>query len=151
MDLYRPLRGVLFIYELARLLLVVGAAAGFAGLEGAGINHLFPYVVYLVPNALFPLMTLFLWLRLDLYRPYLALYIAGKTITVISAAIWVVFSVRNILGSLYAGGMDTLIILGIVCVLAFTALFSLLGGGFLWGKLRGADAPALEQGGAECG
>jgi hypothetical protein len=150
MSLYRPLRIVLFIYELARLLLVVGAAAGFVTSEGNGISYLFPYVVYLVPNALFPLMALFLWLRIDLYRPYLALFMAGKTIAVISALLWAVFSFQNTLSSLYTGGMEALMILGVVCVLTFTDLFSLLGVWFLWSRLKKADIPVPECGGTEC-
>jgi hypothetical protein len=114
------------------------------------MGHLFPYMVYVVPNALFPLMTLFLWLRLELYRPYLALYAAGKTIAVVSAVVWVVFSVQTILGSLYIGGMEGLIVLGVVLFLIFADLFSLLGVWFLRGRLREAEIPAAGYGGTEC-
>ncbi|MDR3167209.1 MAG: hypothetical protein LBT93_04640 [Treponema sp.] len=150
MDLYRPLRVVLFIYELLRLVLVVGITVGFMPPEENGMYYLFPYVVYVVPNALFPLMTLFLWLRLEVYRPYLALYMAGKTIAVVCAVVWAVFSIQTILGSLYIGSIDSLVVLGMVCCLFFTDLFSMLGAGFLQSRLKGTELPAVEYGGTEC-
>jgi hypothetical protein len=47
----------------------------------------------MVPHALFPLMTYFLWIRLSVYNSYIALYIAGKTIAVVSIISWYIFSV----------------------------------------------------------
>ncbi|MDR2102421.1 MAG: hypothetical protein LBP43_07605 [Treponema sp.] len=150
MDVYRPPLAVLFIYEVVRLMLVVGITVGFMPPEGSGMHQLFPYVVYVVPNALFTLMALFLLLRLEVYRSYLALYMAGKTIAVVSAVVWAVFSVQTILESLYIGSIDSLALLGIVCCLVFTDLFSILGTGFLQNRLRKAEIPALEYGGTEC-
>jgi hypothetical protein len=150
MDVYRPLRAVLFFYELARLVLVVGAAAGFMAAEGNEPDKFFPYLVYAVPNALFPLMALFLWFRLEAYQPYLPLYMAGKTIVVVSAVVWLVFSFRVIPELLYSGGIQTLMSLGTVCLLVFTDLFSILGTWFLRSRLKGTEIPAPEQGGTEC-
>jgi hypothetical protein len=150
MDVYRPLRAVLFFYELARLILVVGAAAGFMAVEGNEPDNFFPYLVYVVPNALFPLMALFLWFHLETYRPYLPLYMAGKTITVAAAVVWAVFSFRGIPELLYSGGIQTLARLGMVCLLVFTDLFSILGIWFLRSRLEDREIPAPEHGGTEC-
>jgi hypothetical protein len=60
-------------------------------------------LVWFTPNALFPLMTLFLLLNIDTYKPYLPLYMAGKCITLALTA-------RFFLGSLISiGGMDSML------------------------------------------
>jgi hypothetical protein len=75
---------------------------------------------------------------------------AGKTIAVVTAVVWAVFSVQAVLGALYIGNMDSLVVLGTVCCLVFTDLFSMLGVWFLQSRLKGAEIPAVEYGGTEC-
>jgi len=103
MNVWKPLRAAIFIYECLRILLLVvllfiaplenGMPAGSFGSEA-----FFPYIVYLSANALFPLMALFVWLRPEEYRNYLTLYMAGKIIAVVSFYVWGFFSSREIPG-----------------------------------------------------
>ncbi|MDR1863922.1 MAG: hypothetical protein LBQ67_08380 [Treponema sp.] len=95
MNVYRPLRAVLFFYELFRLLVLAVFFAVFSPMEGAVKGGFFPYLVYVSPNALFPLMALFICLKPGDYRNYLPLYRAGK---IIAAAVfygWGFFSLRT--------------------------------------------------------
>jgi hypothetical protein len=83
----RPLRGILFVYELVRFLALAGA---FLYLDPGGGP--FPWVAALAPNALFPLMALFF--RIDAsFRgaAYAPLYTAGKAAAVAAALGWLVF------------------------------------------------------------
>ncbi|MDR3138711.1 MAG: hypothetical protein LBT95_03445 [Treponema sp.] len=150
MEVYQPLRVILFMYEMARLVFVAAAARGFMAAEGSGTEFFSPYVVFMAPNALFPLMSLFLWLHLERYRPYLSLYMAGKIVSVVSAAAWIVSSFRKIPESLYAGGAQALVLLGMAFVFVFTDLLSVGGLWFLRNRLRGKKAPAAVYGGTEC-
>ena len=96
MGISRPLRpsgtrqnlaGVLLVYELVRLLTLIGV---FVYLEPAG--RPFPWLAALAPNALFPLMALFF--RIDgsfLGAAYAPLYMAGKVVSVVTALNWFVF------------------------------------------------------------
>jgi hypothetical protein len=87
MDIFRPLRGGLFVYECLRLLYLIGS---FVVLRPGGGN--FPWLVYAAPNALFPLAALFLWLDISRYGLYLPLYVAGKGIGVCSMLGWLISS-----------------------------------------------------------
>jgi len=104
MDILRPLRATLFFYEIFRLLLLVcflfvAAPEGEVLMGSSGSGAFFPYLVYLSANALFPLMALFLWLRLEEYRNYLPLYAAGKIIGVVSFYAWEFLSSRGFPGA----------------------------------------------------
>ena len=66
--------------------------------EDSVTGAFFPYLVYLSANALFPLMALFIWLRPEEYCNYLALYMAGKIIVVVSFFAWEFFSSRDFPG-----------------------------------------------------
>lgn len=92
----RPLRAVLFIYELVRFAALVGLLA-VLGIPGEGT---FPWLVCLSPNALFPLMALFIWLKPADYRSFIPLYVAGKFLSVAAFVSWCVFSFRSLLQSL---------------------------------------------------
>ena len=91
MDLYRPLGAGLFFYECLRLLLLVV----FMSLGNSANGGFLSYLVYLSANVLFPLMTLFVWLRPAEYRNYLNLYMAGKIVALVSFYAWQVFSARE--------------------------------------------------------
>jgi len=114
MSVCNPLRGFLFIYEFARFMLMIVMFA--IPLQQGGV---FPYAVYISPNALFPLMTYFLYIRFELYRSYIALYIAGKIIAVISSILWLIFSfsdlTENFITSIMLRQPD--IITGVITVL----------------------------------
>jgi hypothetical protein len=83
----RPLRGILFAYELVRLLVLIGVFA-YRGPVGES----FPWLAWLVPNALFPLMALFFCVDGAAYGAYAPLYTAGKVMSVVTALGWYVFS-----------------------------------------------------------
>ena len=124
MDFFRPLGAALFFYECLRLLLLF--AFLFIIPPGASLNGtFFPYTVFLSPNALFALITLFVWLRPGKYLNYLSLYMAGKTISVVLFFIWVIINPRQPImgnsfimtiilvgGSVFINIMDNLSILG---------------------------------------
>lgn len=128
---------MLFVCELFRLILLLSVLAVLGpsyGISGGGglINRLFPYVVYVVPNALFPLMTYFLWIRLSLYQSYVPLYIAGKTIALVALMGWVIFSFRSIIAALNIGARG---ILGFILLLTAADIFSVVGGVLLQTKI----------------
>jgi len=82
-------------------------------------GSVFPHSVYVAPNALFLLMTYFLYIRFELYRSYIALYIAGKIIAVISSILWLIFSfnklTENFISSIMLRQPD--VIIGVIITL----------------------------------
>jgi hypothetical protein len=98
MNVCQPLRAAFFFYECFRVLLL--AVFLFIAPLGSGASGtFFPYLAFLSANALFPLMALFLWLRPEEYRNYLALYMAGKIIGVVSFFAWEIFTSREYPGA----------------------------------------------------
>ncbi|MDR0878591.1 MAG: hypothetical protein LBN21_11100 [Treponema sp.] len=87
MEVSRPLRAALFIYECIRLAVLVGM---FMLLRPDGGE--FPVLVYSVSNALFLLMAVFLLIDPVKYGSYASLYLAGKCISLFSILLWFVFS-----------------------------------------------------------
>ena len=100
MDVSRPLRAGLFVYECLRLLVLVVFLLA-SPLEGS-IGG--PYSVYMSSNAMFSIMALFMWLRFTEYRHYAALFIAGKVIAMVSFFVWEIFSFMGFSGSVYTTG-----------------------------------------------
>jgi hypothetical protein len=142
MKLYRPLRISLFLYDLIRLILMISLFSVF-GLSLAGEETgVFPYLVYAAAHALFPLMTLFLWLQYSAYESYIFLYIAGKAIGIVSIFAWIISSFQNILVSLAAGTEGTPVIMGSALFLAAIDALSIWGGVLLKNKLYRTELPA---------
>ena len=113
MDVYKPLRISVFIYEILRLLLLSGILTFLAEPESVIRGGIFPYLVYLSPNALFPLMSLLLLLRLNEYRNYLQLYLVGKIAAVTLYIVWTIFYFPPELGFMKAGSFaEWMILLG---------------------------------------
>lgn len=115
MKVYKPLRVALFVYELFRLLILLGVLVVVPRLSQP--FETFPFLLYMVPNALFPLMAFFLLLDFFYYIPYLSLYMAGKTIAVASMIGWYVtgapmFDAIITGASLFIALFDALSILG---------------------------------------
>jgi hypothetical protein len=100
---YRTLRAALCIYDWLRLLLMISILTGFGALQSAGegsegiafVTGGVPFLVCTAPNALFPLMSLFLWLRFHPYRIYIPLYIAGKVIVLAALGGWLFFLLQS--------------------------------------------------------
>jgi hypothetical protein len=120
----------------------------------------FPYMVYMVPNALFPLMALFVWLDLERYEVYTSLYTAGKIIAVISFMAWLIFS-SEILIFFVPEGRAELVLLGASVIITIGDTLSIVGGSVLLYKVKRSkremiqaaavpaaeDSSASEQGG----
>jgi hypothetical protein len=144
MDVFRPLRAVFFFYEMLRLLILAVFFAFFSPLEGAVKGGIFPFLVYVTPNALFPLMTLFMWLRPVDYRNYLPLYTAGKVITVAAFYGWGFFALGS--PALERLGManlaEALVLSGGSFVLNLFDVFSILGSWVLARKINRMEESA---------
>jgi hypothetical protein len=78
---HRTVRTAVFIYDCSRLLFLLGLLPQNAGAA-------FPILVYAVPNALFPLMSFFLLIRLEASRAYIPLYMTGKILSISVMALW---------------------------------------------------------------
>ena len=117
----------LFLYECFRLLLLVVllflAFNNGSMQEDFQYGAFFPYLAFVSPNALFPLMILFVWLRPEEYRSYLSLFVAGKAIGVILFFLWEFSTARqfNIGDNVIKG----LILLGGSILLCLTDAFSI--------------------------
>jgi hypothetical protein len=109
-----------------------------ASLQGGGV---FPQVFYVVPNGLFPLMSFFLWINLEAYKPFIALYMAGKIIAVVSVFAWLMFSLPLISASFLEGRRSTLIVAVAVLLLAAGDALSVLGGVALKKHMLNAALP----------
>ena len=125
---YRPLRGGIFVYDVLRLIVMLETAVLFAlpsgGLEGTA----FPLLVYMAPNALFPMMALLFWFRPDEYRPYLFLYIAGKIVGIMANLGWLAFSLKNTtLDMMIHGDFSSRLFLGSAFAMVFLDGISVLG------------------------
>jgi hypothetical protein len=144
MNVFKPLRAVFFVYETLRLLILATFFAFFSPLEGAVKGEVFPFLVYVTPNALFPLMTLFMWLKPADYRNYLPLYMAGKVITAAAFYGWGIFALRSSalehLGM--ANWVETLVLFGGSFVLNLFDVFSVLGSWVLFKKINRTEESA---------
>jgi hypothetical protein len=91
METLKPLRLALLIYDVFRLLVLAVLVALFAGPKDNTLAGVFPYMIYAAPNCLFPLMSLFLFLKFREYRVFLPLYMAGKTVGAAALIGWMGF------------------------------------------------------------
>jgi hypothetical protein len=150
MEIYRPLRGALLIYECIRLLVLAWVFVFFRPGDGAG---LFPWLVYAVPNALFPLMALFVWRHFSRYAVYVPLYISGKCIALASLAGFWLFSRQHVYTALALKNPGVFTALGSLLFLLAGDLFAAAGGLALARKIpapegaAGVPAEAAGEGG----
>jgi hypothetical protein len=115
----------------------------FSFLKPGGGAGIFPWPVYAVPNALFPLMTLFLWRQFSRYAAYISLYVSGKCIALASVIGFCVFSWHNISAALYLRNTGAFMVLGSLLFLLMGDLFSTTGGLALAGKSRKSAAAGV--------
>jgi hypothetical protein len=144
MDVFKPLRAVFFVYEMFRLLILAVFFAVFSPLEGAVKGGIFPFLVYVTPNTLFLLMTLFMWLRPGDYRNYLPLYTAGKVIAAAAFYGWWVFALSSPAPE-YSGTADwleALVLFGGSFVLNLFDVASVLGSWALSRKINRMEESA---------
>ncbi|MDR1251376.1 MAG: hypothetical protein LBK62_04330 [Treponema sp.] len=125
MGVYRPLKAGLCIYECGRLLFLLAA---FMFLRPDEVTAAFPWLACVAANALFPLMTLFLWLDASRYGAYGPLYTAGKCVSFFSVMSWFVFFRRIIITAVLFNNLTMFMITGIVGILLFGDLLSVTAG-----------------------
>ncbi|MDR2784167.1 MAG: hypothetical protein LBB48_10090 [Treponema sp.] len=129
MSVYKPLRLVrpaIFFYELFRFIDALKEMRVFALINDIGQPDALQMLVWVAPNMLFPLMTLFLFLDLAAYKPYIPLYIAGKCATLAS-------TLRFMAGALFypqENGARSLFFMffltlgDLICIIAFALIRS---------------------------
>jgi hypothetical protein len=133
MEIYRPLRAALFIYEGVRLVVLVWM---FSLLRPGGGVDFFPWLVYAAPNALFPLMTLFLWQSVSRWGAYAPLYASGKCVALVSIVAFCFFSRQNMYTALYLKNPEAFLAFGSILFLLAGDMLSVAGGLALAGKVR---------------
>jgi hypothetical protein len=100
-----PLCLALLVYDCLRLLFLLAFLAAFLAAPGGpagmfqGLPEVsFPYIAFIAPNALFPLMSLFLLIRFGESKAFIPLYISGKVISAAALAGWIVSTVLRLKG-----------------------------------------------------
>ncbi|MDR0589346.1 MAG: hypothetical protein LBG25_02245 [Spirochaetaceae bacterium] len=141
---YRPLRLGLLIYDFFRLLFMLELLIAIIPLGRTPETSWFPYVVYVVPNALFPLMNFFLLIRPEEYRDYVFLYMAGKTMVIVSVVGWIVLSLHRMFISVTPVSEFSKILGFVLCFIILDTA-SMLGSSFLKGKLYRKPPPEPEE------
>jgi hypothetical protein len=97
--------GICF-YDILRVFFLLALLAGVTGdlsgpggmFQGAPDGLRFPYMLYAAPNALFPLMSLFLLIRPGESRAFVPLYMTGKLVSVAALAGWALFAFLKLRG-----------------------------------------------------
>ncbi len=125
------MRLIFFIYDFIRLVVMTSLLVAFIPPGGSGEGGIFPHVFYAVPNGLFPLMSFFLWIRLEAYKPYIALYMAGKILAVIAVFAWLAFLLPTIKGDLIGIPRGIFTIIGTALLLSAGDALTVLGGAVL--------------------
>ena len=113
MEVFRPLRTALCVYDALRFLFLIGA---FIIVQPEGAIA-FPWLAAISPGALFLLITLFLRIQPGAYGLYRPLYIAGKGLSVLSTVLWLFFARSDTIRGLIFSSMASFIVPGIVCFL----------------------------------
>jgi len=81
----------LFVYECVKILILAAFVALQPAISAAMLSNdltSFPVLVFASSGALFPIMALFICLDTSRYKAYLPLFIAGKSISIISFLGW---------------------------------------------------------------
>jgi hypothetical protein len=136
MEPYRPLRLIFFIYDLIRLVVMTSLLMAFLPPVGSAEGGLFPYVFYAVPNGLFTLMSFFLWIKLNSYKPFIALYMAGKILAVVAVFSWLIFSLPHLADILSVNSQGTFTIMGTALLLSVGDALTVLGGAVLKKRIQ---------------
>jgi hypothetical protein len=132
----RPLRFLLFVFEIPRLSLVLAAVAGSEG--GAAASRAASFAA---PHALFVLLAFFSWFDQDRYDSYRPLYVAGKLISAAALAVWVFMTVPAAFGTAGLNDLrDLLSTIAVAAVAAYDIITSVAVGFSVIGHRRKADA-----------
>ena len=138
----RPLLWGLLIYDALRLAVYSRIMGG-----GTGAGE-FPPLIFGVPNALFPLMVLFMLVDFDRYMAYAPLYSAGKALSILVLAGSGFFWRGRIVQAILLKGPEFLYTAGGLLVIALGDVFSVVCGVFLILRCKRAiQGPAADHGG----
>ena len=110
MDVFKPLRTALCVYEGLRFVFLIGA---FITIQPEGII-VFPWLSTISPGALFFLMALFGLLNTHRFQIYYQLYLAGKGLSLTATIFWLLFTRSDALRELLFSEMAWYIVPGIV-------------------------------------
>jgi hypothetical protein len=136
----RPLLWGLLIYETLRLAALTRIMSGGDGE--------FPDLIFGVPNALFPLMALFMLVDFGRYMAYAPLYTAGKVLSILVLAGSGFFWRDRIVQTILLKGPEPLYTVGGLLAIALGDVFSAACGIFLIRHCKGAiQGPAADHGG----
>jgi len=115
MGIIRFFKLILFIYECV-IFSFVSVIMVFNSIDQAGL----PQIAFASCAAMFPLMTLFIWLDSARYSVYLPLFTAGKCIGIFSILIWSIIAGQVKMRSVLSGTA------GIESFLLYSYLFSVI-------------------------
>jgi hypothetical protein len=121
----RALLWGLMMYEILRLAVLTRIMAG-----GTGDGE-FPTLIFGAPQALFPLMTLFLLTDFNRHTAYVPLYTAGKVLSVLALSGAAIFWQDKIVQAVLLKGIDFLYLAGGLLVIALGDVFSAICGALL--------------------
>ena len=93
---FRLVPAVVFIYDSSRLLFLIALSVIFLNPEFEFKIINLPMMMFMAPNALFPLMAFFLFVHFQESRVFIPLYIIGKALCLLCVIIWMFFTLRQI-------------------------------------------------------
>ena len=122
MKQFRFSRLVLFLYDVVRLIVIVGIMTqlGKTSLSDGS----YPYLVYASSQALFPIMTWFIYFDAESHLSYFPLNITGKCMHMLLSGIWVFFTISQFSSVI---SFELFICLGLTLIILFTDIISILG------------------------
>ena len=133
------LRGSLFSFDLLRLIFIVLSFTFITIKQAEDIENFFPYLAYISTNALFPLISFFIFIKPLEYINHLNLYMAGKAIAVVLFYLWAIFTFQ------FSAVINNAAIMGME---NFTQIMIILGGAFiisLWDTISILEAWFLKK------
>jgi len=84
----RIVPAAILFFDCSRLLFLLTLLAAYMRphemIRGSG----FPYMMCAAPNVLFPLMSFFLFIRLENFKAFIPLYITGKSLALLCMILW---------------------------------------------------------------
>ena len=115
----RPLRFILFAFEIPRIALVYVAVSGFPGSSGSSYAAAFA-----TPQSLFLMMALFAWFDSDRYDAYRPLFAVGKLISAVTLGVWSIGSVQGLVGTASINELHSIIALAAAAAISVYDLLS---------------------------
>jgi hypothetical protein len=118
-NIVRFLKPIVFVFECIKLVVIITILIIQGNLPG-----LFIKILLTAPEALFPLMALFIWLDTDRYKEYIPLFLAGKCIGIFLLLDWFIFSGQvTMIGKMFGSAVYAEMILLCGDLLSLGAVF----------------------------